>query len=51
MMHDVPEEDQVCPHCGGSQYRDLGEGEVSDEYEWVPGHFVHRRHVRRKKAC
>jgi len=51
VVHDVPEEDQVCPHCGGSQYQDLGQGESSDEYEWVPGHFVRRRHVRRKKAC
>ena len=25
VVHDVPEEDQVCPHCGGSQYRDLGD--------------------------
>ena len=51
VIHDVADEDQVCPHCGGSQYRDLGQGEVADEYEWVPGHFVRRRHVRRKKAC
>ena len=51
VVHDVPDEDPVCPHCGGSQFRDLGEGEVSEEYEWVAGHFVRRRHVRRKKAC
>ena len=51
VVHDVPDEDQVCPQCGGSQFADLGEGEVSYEYEYIPGHFVRRKHVRRKKAC
>jgi len=51
VVHEVPEEDLVCPHCGGRRFCDLGEGEVSEEVEWVAGHFVRRRHVRRKKAC
>jgi len=51
VVHQVPEQDQVCPHCGGTKFDDLGEGEVSYEYEWVPGHFVRRKHVRKKKAC
>jgi len=31
VVHDVPEGDQVCPHCGGTRFTDLGEGEVSYE--------------------
>jgi len=51
VVHDVPEEDQVCPQCGGTRFTDLGEGEVSYEYEYIPARFVRRKHVRRKKAC
>ena len=51
VVHDFHDEEHVCPHCGGSRFCDLGEGEVSHEYEYIPGHFVRRRHVRRKKAC
>jgi len=51
VVHDVPEEDQVCPHCGGTRFADLGEGEVSFEYEYIPARFVRRKHIRRKKAC
>ena len=49
--HEVDEGDLVCPHCGGTCFRDLGEGEVSYEYEYVPGRFVRRRHIRHKKSC
>jgi transposase len=49
--HDVDEEGLVCPHCGGTKYGDLGSGEVSEEYEFVPSKFIKRRHIRKKKAC
>ena len=51
VVHDVPEEDQSCPHCGGTRFSDLGQGEVSYEYEFIPARFVRRKHVRRKRAC
>ena len=51
VVHDVPEEDQVCPHCSGTRFADLGDGEVSYEYEYIPARFVRRKHIRRKKAC
>lgn len=49
--HEVPDKEQVCPHCGGTRFRDLGEGEVSYEYEYIPPRFIRRKHVRRKKVC
>ncbi len=41
----------VCPLCGGNQFKDLTEGEVSYEFEYVPAKLVRRRHIRKKKAC
>jgi transposase len=49
--HRVRDDECQCPHCGGSQYDDLGEGEVSFEYEYIPSRLVRRKHVRQKKAC
>lgn len=51
VSHEVDEEDCTCPHCGGTQFEDLGNGDASDEYEFVPARFVRRRHIRKKKAC
>lgn len=51
VLHEVRPEQEVCPHCGGTRFVDLGQGEVTYEYEWVPGHLVRRRHTQRKKAC
>lgn len=49
--HEVDEEDCLCPNCGGTQFVDFGDGDISDEYEFIPARFVRRRHIRRKKAC
>ncbi|MFC1482486.1 IS66 family transposase [Myxococcota bacterium] len=49
--HEVPDDELHCPKCGGVRFGDLGEGEVSYEYEYIPGRFVRRKHIRRKKAC
>jgi transposase len=49
--HEIPGEQCRCPVCGGTDFQDLGAGEVSYEYEYVPGRFVRRKHVRRKRAC
>lgn len=50
VVHDV-EDGQACPNCGGTKLRDLGEGEVSYEYEYIPPQFIRHKHVRKKKAC
>lgn len=51
VIHCVPENDHLCPVCGGSTFRDLGVGEVSYEYEYVPPQFIRREHIRKKKTC
>jgi transposase len=51
IVHEVPEDEQVCPNCGDPVFDDLGEGEVSWEYEYVPPRLVQRKHVRKKKTC
>ena len=51
VVHEVAEEDCVCPHCGGTRFSDLGEGEVSYEYEYIPARIVRFKHIRKNKAC
>lgn len=51
VFHGVPEEECRCPKCGGESYKDLGEGEISFEYEFIPAQLVRRRHIRQKKVC
>jgi transposase len=46
----VPEDDQHCGACGGA-FRDLGEGLVTEQYEWVPAKIIRKRVVREKKVC
>lgn len=48
--HVVPEEQRRCPHCG-EEAKAIGEGDVSVEYEWVPGHFEKRLHVVEVLRC
>ena len=40
-----------CSCCGGDQRRPLGEGEVSTQYEWVPGRLRRIDYVREKAIC
>lgn len=49
--HPVPERDQVCPRCGGDQFRPLGEGEEVPEWDWLPGRLIKRRHLLQKLTC
>ena len=51
VTYEVNETECKCPHCGGTEFVDLGDGEISDEYEYLPAGFVKRRHIRKKKAC
>ena len=48
---DVPHDIDVCPHCDGKDLRDLNSPEVSEEIEFVPAHFMRKRHLRAKKKC
>lgn len=47
---DVPADKKKCGGCD-DDFRPLGEGEISHTTEWIPGHFVRRRHVRRRYVC
>jgi transposase len=48
--HPVPPELCTCASCGG-QLTDELPAETSTTYEYVPGRFVRRRHLRQKLAC
>jgi len=47
----VPDEDRVCRACGGTDMRPLGEGDVSEQVEFIPARTVRIRWVREKLAC
>ena len=48
--HPVPDEHRACPKCGGEAKRPLPP-KTSEQWEYVPGHFEHRVHVRHVLAC
>jgi len=51
VLHPVAESELHCPHCHGARFGELGDGEISFEWEYVPGRFVRFKHVQQKKAC
>ena len=48
--HPVAEEDRRCPHCG-EDAKPIGQGDISVEYEWIPGYFQKRLHVVEAARC
>ncbi len=50
ISHPVPDEERRCPHCG-EEAEPIGEGDVSSEWEWVPGYFQKRLHVVEVARC
>lgn len=46
----LPEGQQVCELCG-SDFRKLGEGLVTEQYEYVPAQLVRKRIIREKLVC
>jgi len=42
---------ESCPHCQGRDLEDMHTAEVSEEIDFVPAHFVRKRHIREKKKC
>ena len=47
--YDIPEEEKVCPCCGGERVR-IGE-EIGEQLEYVPAKVKVLEHVRYKYAC
>ena len=47
----IPDEDRVCGACGGTDLHAVGEGEVSEQIEFIPARTVRIRWVREKLAC
>jgi transposase len=50
VSHPVPDEERRCPHCG-EDAKPIGEGDVSVEYEWIPGRFQRKLHVVETARC
>jgi transposase len=50
VTHPVPDEQRRCPHCG-EDAKPISEGDVSIEYEWIPGRFRKRVHVVEAARC
>lgn len=50
VLHPVPDGERVCPHCG-EPIAAIGEGDVSFEWEWIPGRFERRKHVVEVGRC
>jgi transposase len=50
VTHLVPDEQRRCPHCG-KDATPIGEGDVTVEYEWLPGRFEKRLHVVEAARC
>ena len=49
--HKVPEAKRRCPRCGGTDLRQLGAGEVSSVWEYVPARIERHVHIREKLTC
>ena len=47
--YEFPEDQRACPKCSGQMHR-IGE-EVTSKLKWVPGHFVHEKHIREILGC
>ena len=49
--HKVPETALQCPKCGRTGLKQVGVGKESYEWDYIPGYFRRRRHVRETRAC
>jgi transposase len=49
--HKVPDEEKVCPKCGGHDFSRLGDGKMTEEYELVPAMVERRLHVQETLRC
>jgi transposase len=51
VVHKVGDDASACASCGKKPSRQVGEGKVSHTFDWEPGRFIKRKHVRRVAAC
>ena len=49
--HRVPDQDRVCPKCGGKELRALGPGKETTVFEYIPPSFEQQVHVQEVLAC
>lgn len=49
--HQVPEEERICPKCGGTEFKTVGEGKISLVQEYIPAQYELHRHIRETLAC
>jgi transposase len=50
-FHPVPEKLRVCPRCGRTDLKPLGQGKKSTVFEYVPARFIQHEHVQEVLAC
>src|SRR5258707_6498582 len=49
--HRVREEQKSCPKCGGHDFTHLGDGKVTEVYEYIPARFERQVHIQEKLRC
>jgi transposase len=49
--HRIPDDQRVCPKCGGTTLRSLGDGKVTTMYEYVPSKIERQVHVQETLSC
>ena len=49
--HRVREEQKTCPKCGGREFTPVGEGKVTEVYEWIPAYLERQLHIQEKLRC
>jgi transposase len=49
--HKIPDGERKCPKCGRDKLKRVGKGKPTVEWEYVPGYFRRRVHVRETLAC
>jgi len=51
IRHAVPDDQKVCPKCGGSDFRPMGKGKKTVVYEYIPASVERHVHIQEKLAC
>jgi transposase len=49
--HRVREDQKTCPKCGGGEFTPLGDGRVTEVYEWIPARLERQLHIQEKLRC
>jgi transposase len=49
--HRVREDQKTCPKCGGHDFTALGDGKVTEVYEFIPARFERQVHIQEKLRC